>query len=400
MDFAHDHLVGPLVVRVPTRARAALSRALADVHRDEQGAARAVFGVQSWRVPVTSDARLAPWQAEFILRDIVGCSDFGRDEKLAWEYALLFKGVQMTLAFQKFGLRVYVDARVNEATAQEMASAMASILSSAMPLLEKTILAEIADDQVARGEVNVENHYGVLARQYKHFSDMSERSLLAADTAQPIREAMPGPNTGYIIRFPEVELREQARFESKAAVLAFFSLLEHLLLIAFLLDGHDATRGALAAFIGAGWNDKFKKIVDLRNRESKRHYDHLSALHDELRNPSAHGEVHSDGTDFLFILPGVGPVPGRLVMRGRRRRLYQWRGGEADDVSRQLGETEQWLRTGPLAGAVAYGEAGLPLFFGSVLRDELVAVRHDSDALQNAIGRLSMLVDQSANLDW
>lgn len=148
------------------------------------------------------------------------------------------------------------------------------------------------------------------------------------------------------------------------------------------------------------WVGEFKQIVDVNVRESTHYYDRLVAVHDELRNPSARGEIHSDGTDFSFILPGVGPVHARLVMQKGRQRTYRWHGGGVDDILAELADVEQWLRTGPLGSAVQYGESDLSLFFGGDLRTELAASAHDPDALKELIDRLQWLVDSHANMDW
>jgi len=376
--------------RLPIQARPALVRLLQQIQPDPEGSDRAYFGRPSWKVPLQWGKPVRPWEAQFVLRDIVGCEDFGRIEKLAWEFALRFEDIPMTLAFQKFGLRAYVEKNViDEAGAEAVANRMVNTIGSAMPLLRKTVLAMIADEQIARGELNVRNHFLLLHRQYAHFRDLSIGSELAAAAARPIREELEGTLN---VRFPGFELRDQARYEAKAGLNAFFSLLEHLLLIEFLLSGQDATGGLLAKFIASGWNTKFKQLLDLSDQETK--------VYGELRNPSVHGEVHSDGTDFDFLLPGVGPVPARLVITNSGGYRYRWTETDSSALSDMVDGVEAWLRSGPLESAVVYGDSDLPLFFGDALREDLVNARHDVAELHDLIKAIQRMTDDAANMDW
>ena len=392
---------GPLFERVPAASRGALLRILKDVQTDRGGSPRAFFGEPSWKVPLQWGNPVSPWETEFVLKDIIGCDDFGRGEKLAWEYALRYEGVPMTLAFQKFGMRAYIDIeRIDEPGAVDMASRLALTIGRALPLLRKTVLSAIADEQISRGEINVDNHLPRLKRQYEHFRNLSSASLLAASVAEPIREEQPGPPRTISVRLPSIELEQQAGYESNAALSAFFSMLEHLLLIEFLLSGREADGGRLGTFLASGWKAKFKYVMDLEDPQTKVQYDKLAEIHDQARNRSVHGGVHSDGTDFNFLLPGVGPVSAHLVISGRKR-TYRWSSKTtASSVQDVLDEVGGWLENRPLGPAITYGESGLPLFFGSGLRNELVEARRDPASLLTIIENLRTWLDNSANMDW
>jgi hypothetical protein len=395
VDTALPPLGGKLFARVPAGSQRRLTQTLHPIRPDPEGRPR-VWASGSWKVPLPWGSPVSPWEAEFVLGHIVGCHDFGRDEKLAWEYALTFEGVSMTLAFQKFGLRAYVDTSVgDEPQATALAQRLVATISDAMPVLRKTVLASIADEQIALGHVNVENHYRTLRGQYEHFRDLSTRTEKSAATAEPIHESGPGFIS---VRLPSYELAQKARYEAGAALNAFFSMLEHLLLIAFLLSDLPAERGALAKFIGSGWSAKFKQVVDITDISALQWYERLRVIHAEVRNPSIHGGVQADGTDFSFILPGVGPVSTRLVI-AQGRRQYQWDGIKTNILT-ALESVSEWLRTGPLAPAVRYGESGLPLFFGDELRADLHAASSDEEALDELIDRLNWMIDQAANMDW
>lgn len=398
MTTSSGQLAGPLFERVPPGAQAALLHILSGIEPDPVGPDRAFLGAPSRRIPLGWGRPIEPWEAAFILRKIVGCEDSGRGEKLAWEFPLRFEGVAMTLAFEKFGLRAYVDASLDDEAATALAQRMAEQLARAVPLLKKTVLTAIADEQVTLGVVNVENHYRRLHRQFTHFKKLSEQSLVTAAGTERVTEEL--PDGGWRSSNPARYIEEEARFEGKAAVHMLFSLLEHLLLIEFFLAGKDPANGQLAQFIGSGWNDKFKQVADLTDSETKRQYDRLVALHEDLRNPTAHGEVESDGTDFRFILPDIGPVATRLVVQKGTRRTYRWTSSTIHDILAELTEVERWLASGFLGRAVQYGESDLELYFGSDLGAAIALSSDDPEGLNQVIEYVSRMVDNAANMDW
>jgi|GEM_PF-1681035 hypothetical protein len=398
MTTSSTQLAGPLFQRVPPGAQVALLRILGGIEPDPIGPDRAFLGAPSRRIPLGWGRPIEPWEAAFILQDIVGCEDFGRGEKLAWEFPLRFEGVAMTLAFEKFGLRAYVDASLEEEIATALAQRMAEQMARAIPLLKKTVLSAIADEQVTVGLVNVENHYRRLQRQFAHFKKLSEQSLVTAAETECVTEEL--PDGGWRSSNPAFYIEEEARFEGKAAVHAVFSLLEHLLLIEFFLAGKDPANGQLAQFIGSGWTEKFKQVADLTDSETKRQYDRLVALHEDLRNPAAHGEVESDGTDFRFILPGIGPVATRLVAQKGMRRTYAWTHSTTPDILAELTEVEKWFASGFLARAIQYGESELELYFGSDLGAAIALSSDDPEELDQAIQYVTRMVDDARNMDW
>lgn len=117
-----------LVERVPPQSVENLRQILRDVELTE-GPHRAFLGAPSWRVRIGWGRPLHPWEVGFILGDILGCRDFGHGEKLAWEHALKFESVSLTVAFQKFGLRAYVDANAtDEQGAEDLVTRLMSTL--------------------------------------------------------------------------------------------------------------------------------------------------------------------------------------------------------------------------------------------------------------------------------
>lgn len=72
---------------------------------------------EEWPGPWRSGARFSvppadipiPQLALWVLTQILGAPDLGRQEKLAWEVRFRFEGVRCALAHQKFGLYLYIE---------------------------------------------------------------------------------------------------------------------------------------------------------------------------------------------------------------------------------------------------------------------------------------------------
>jgi hypothetical protein len=227
----------------------------------------------------------------------------------------------------------------------------------------------------------------MLMEQYDHFeSRVNDAIAEATDAGVP----------------DAFRLSRKGRFEAVAAVNAFFSLLEHVLLIGFMLSDVDVSQGQLAQFIGSGWREKFKSVVGTSDPSAKQAYDTIVRIQDDLRNRAVHGEVGADGTDFEFLLDGVGPVPAHLVVGISKKRTYGWATASPEGVLDAVRSVLNWMSGGPLQSAIRYGEWGLPLFFGSIggLRSTLAHSATDPDRFQMSFEAISRIMDDAANMDW
>ena len=383
---------------LPARPQQIVSRILAELEVDNEGPSRAYFGAPSIRIPVDWGDPLEPWELKMLLGEVLGGHDFGRTEKLAWEYPIRFRSVPLTMAFQKFGVRAYVDPVVGqESEARALVKALLDTCHKAMPLIRKTALRSIADQQISDGKVNIDNHFSDLRDQYEHFCLLARASDEAAATAKPIEQR----GDGWVgITLPAHQLRREARFEATAAVASFFSMLEHLLLIAYFFSPLDESDGSLADFIGGGWSTKFRRVLAISDPAIKAPYDALVEIADSVRNPSAHGAVRPDGTDFRFLLPGVGPVSARVTISNSKARRYSWDDKKPFPSLAALDSAYESLRSGPLRAAVTYGDSGLDLYFGSKIRDALRSAASHPEELDNLIEFLQEQVDRAANMDW
>ena len=193
----------------------------------------------------------------FLLLGVMGMTDLGRDDKTAWQVPFSFRGHRVTMASQKFGLRLYViPASGSEETAEVIARQVVTRLRKALRIVERNVLADYAKVQLDHGRLTIANRAHLHRGMYRHFRDAAVAAFTAA-------EHPPGPPPGADITEIFTGLGERFRqsqvgaWEAIAAVGAYFSLLEHELVLVSAFADVTSERGALLSFISARWSDKF-----------------------------------------------------------------------------------------------------------------------------------------------
>ena len=73
--------------------------------RDNEGE---IWSQESIRIDVERNQLPIPGLVLFLLLGVMGMTDLGRDDKTAWQVPFSFRGHRVTMASQKFGLRLYV----------------------------------------------------------------------------------------------------------------------------------------------------------------------------------------------------------------------------------------------------------------------------------------------------
>lgn len=279
----------------------------------------------------------------FILNRVLGAPDRGRDEKLAWECTLTAQVIDCSVALQKFGLRVYVasDQAEDEEHAAAIAKDLISRVRRSVGVVEAHILRGIAKERVASGNLTIDNQHRWFREMYEHFRRRAEQGFKDAETMEnqpPEKIVSSDGHDGWLHFNRRFELRRQAEFDAVAALSAYFSMIEHLLVIAVAFTSFDPEKQSLERFIGDRWSDKFKCVVQLDGHPTaQRSYNILHRIAEELRNPQAHGGFDHQKSRFHFHLPGVGAVPARLT-RGGRGTTYTF-DSESDQGQRRFGPT-------------------------------------------------------------
>lgn len=354
---------------------------------------------------VAHDPALPAWMLLVVLRDVVGCPDLGRFEKVAFECTLTFEDVSVNVALQKFGVRVYL-AVADEEQAQQLTARLLKAISSAIPIVEKHILIPQAESQLKDGLVTLDNRWSWYREMYEYFRNRhDELAQRARTTTEPPPERLEtASGSGWSYSNLRGELRRQAEFDGIAAITAFFSLLEHLLVIALALSHFDPASEEFNRFVGLSWRDKCRRVLDIdADVEAKKHYDALSRVADDLRNPNAHGGFDRQQSQIFVHMPGVGAIPANLTGAREPPTYFFAATGDSriEEAWRVLDATDDWLGTGPLRFARRLAESNVDISFDPDTRARLeAAAANDDGSFDDLVHAIGEWQDRATNMDW
>ena len=403
------NLTGPRLLAQPQDVRDRVARCLRGFAAPSD--ARPTSGTSAFGMEVPWGRPLDPWAIRFFIVDVIGGHDVGRDEKQAWAAPLEMEGNLIWFAFRKFGVSATVYGAETEEEAADIVADCMRRLGKAIPVVTRDLIEPLIAEAVTQGAFTVPNKFGYLHDMYAHLRSLSEATAAEAAVSKP--EHSTYANGGASTSYPGAALARDAGFEAVGSLFAFFSLLEHLLVIGLAFTKYDPSQEPFGDFLRMNWGEKFKRVVGLKDKDDKLIYDILRLLADENRNPSAHGGVDRNVANVHVHLMGYGAVPTGVTSTSQRPTYtfepelprsifpfadYHILGGSVDGweaVDRVLA----WMRTGPLADAFTYGESTLPVWFDGDSRRELHAAAAAGE-LEEFMDRRSIMIDQAANMDW
>jgi len=372
---------------------------------DREGFARG--GKQATGVSITPERLPVPESIILVMTLLVGAHDLGRSEKLKWEYPFRYNGHNCSISQEKFGLRLYIsDASLQQSqeSAGALSQAIISKISAASRCLENKLLKDIGQQQLAIGRITVKNQSPSLRRMYTYFRQ------LAIDTydqnrlvVRPSLQVEGEPSV-----FAEVidgwDRRTEGFFCTVAMTNAYFSLLEHLLVLALPATDFEPTKNLVTEFIGMRLFDKYDRVFNDPNDSNASSF--RKRLHDAAerwRNPYAHGGFDKANGTIAFHLPEISALPVLLsdIRTHPTFHLVPEREMSFDQLCSLFDELDTWLRTGPIAHGIEWAEEGLDVPFNP---ESLSAFRRAAskgpEAFSNFVAHTSHGVDMATNMDW
>ena len=393
-----------MAVELPEEVRERLALALKDFGapaRDRTGEA------QFLRIPVAPQLLPLPVVATLVLEER-GAEYLPRGDKTAWEMAFRYSGVHCTLALQKFGLRLYVDAdAVSPDDAPDFAAQLVGKLQKGVRLIEKPVLRPLADKQLEDGNVTIANQTGWLRGTYEHFV-AAARIAFAADVklVKPKETEGKGPleSLGILDALSkEMNRSTVGAYNTLAAVNAYFSLLEHKLVLVLPFVGFEPSGGALATFIGDRWGDKIKKVFNVDNdSDASRHYNRLHEIAETYRNTYAHGGFDKEGAAVWVHLPDLGAVPARLsdIREAPHFELFPVDEKNLDEITQAFDEVDEWLLTAKTKYGIRFAAAGLDVMYDERSRRQYAEAMTDNEEFERFLDASSRMQDDIANFDF
>lgn len=330
----------------------------------------------------------------FLLTEVMGLEDRGSNEKTAWEVDFEYQGVLVTLAHRKFGVRLEIwNGDPNDIDAANLGQSLIRKLQKAVKILDK-VLAPIAVGQIRSGQLTIGNRYHQLRGHYEYFREVVDECLMGRG-----RWFVDGRANDRLFA------REQEAFMNlTASVHAYFSWLEHVLVLALPFVDFDPAKDDLSEIIGSGWRDKYKRLFEVAvDPRANRLLDRLIQLSERIRNPWSHGAFDkSDGLLYVHM-PTIGAVPTSVSEYGKNIHFTGVMGANVDfaDVWKLLDETDDFLESSPRTSfGVRYAASGLQVMFDARSRAAYKTAMRSANDFEEFVIRQGEMEDMLTNMDW
>lgn len=347
----------------------------------------------------------------FLLIDLLGFPSLGRWEKTAWTVPVRYRGRLYGIEHRKMGLGVFAPnldpaARMSgtpNEQAEEDARAITMLITKAVSIAEPYFQWR-AEQAVSTPGLNVVNKSDSLFDRYEYFRDRF-RTLLDDAESRKFERSIENKtlSDGTVITIgssPSFVLRREAVWNAQAAIEAFFSWTEHVLIHLTILQSKLRSGDDVARLAESDWKAKFKAALDVADPHTKLHYDRLLDLRAQVRNFVAHGAFGKSGEAFSFH-SGAGASP--VVLTNNQRHKFSLTGRPAFDERMAIENIESFLLhlwSGVRAPARHYIFSSLPSILSYVVDGTYAQAMRSDDEMKRFVEHLSGEFDRAADMDW
>lgn len=192
-------------------------------------------------------------------------------------------------------------------------------------------------------------------------------------------------------------------YNTVAMVSAYFSTLEHVLVLSVPFLGKTADHVDIKDFMGARWGDKFKLLFDVNtDADAKAKFDALHRIAEDYRNTYGHGGFDKAGASFGFHLPGIGALPAALsnIRDSPEFDFLPVDAESFDQVRNVFDAVDVWLSDIANPHGMAWVKSGLDTRYDANFLEEIAEVMRRDGDLDDLITVYSYAADQHANMDY
>jgi hypothetical protein len=347
---------------------------------------------------LSDDQILLPEVLLWILTQILGLKRYGPYEKMRWGVLFTYHGIPFGFELRKFGLVLMLPA--NEESRVEVGPRLLRNVARVMRVVER-YLSQIAKRQAYEGNITIANQFEKLDGAYqfyrKHAEAVYEPPTDATNSTSALeqRTRTKGPD---IFR-----VRAEGFYFASAMLDAYFSRLEHTLLLVLPFVGFDPREGRLIEFAYTTWDEKYKAVFDCScDLRAKGCYEELRSLKEKLRNPLAHGGIEKNLGSFYFHVPHIGAVPSSL---GRWREsidhgFFPIPRDRFDEVRRVFDRADGLLNESRTGMGMKFVRSGLDVAFDAESRAKYADAMREEEIFERFVDKLAWEHDQHINMDY
>ena len=332
--------------------------------------------------------------AELILVGFTKLLDFkpfGPGEKMRWGIEAKLDGHPFTVTLEKFGLRLYVP--------PEERVAVEACLHRICRMAEG-YLKDIATVQVRAGNVTIENQFYTFENAYRFFRKKAKRAYRSrAPKAKILARDKDGNPMGWS-RDPFKPQREGGYYTT-AMLDAYFSRLEHLLVLVLPFLGFNGSGGELLVFVGLDWGEKWRKIFGSNKSDATKIFESLHRVKESIRNPSSHGGFAKKGESFYFHVDDIGALPALLSGRGKTEIAVVHVAEQTyEEVCQALDEADDFLSQSIIHFGFEFVRSGLDVVFSPDMVAEYQKACKSEDDFQRFVDYQGHLWEMHTNMDY
>jgi hypothetical protein len=338
----------------------------------------------------------------FLLVELLKFPHSGRGEKVAWTIAVDYGGNFALIKHRKLGLGIFSMATAeDELVAEQIVRAVARGVITASPFFD-----HLASEAVHGSRLNVRNNSAWLFSRYEYLRNQFREKAASAEArkgeVEKTEEILPNGTRVGSFSFPAFALRQEAGWLGIAAIEAFFSWTEHVLIHIAILQGKLKTAEEVADLAAAEWSEKVKTAIGLGDAKLKTLFDELLRVRRQIRNYIAHGAFGKRGEAFEFH-SRAGAVPVNLTDPDGKDKFSMWFGpifGEAGAIETAELFTEN-LWKGDLAPAKLYiQDAALPIVLPYASDGTYERAMTSAEEMEYLVEGMTREMDNAVNMDW
>jgi hypothetical protein len=353
-----------------------------------------------WREIDSARARFPyPELVQFALKEALGFKSYGPAEKLRWSFPATFRDTPVYFALRKFGFAIGISAAPD--VPPRIEDDLLVALRQACRIVSRHLQAR-AREEISRGNVSIKNRFDDFDRMYRFFREEASKAYREPDAPPTSIRNQEGKVVG-----ASYEMYRGPRhgfYFSKAMLDAYFSRLEHTLVLLLPFVGFNASRESLPSFIAGRWGDKFKRVFDLaHNAQAQSLYEELRSAKEQYRDQLSHGGFERRGASLLVHLPRYGMYPATLPeYKGADMEMFRIHIPEAtfEELCALLDRVDAFLKGSETEFGMMFVRSGLNVAFDEDSRNEYLEAMETPEEFTDLISRQAYESERHMNMDY
>lgn len=254
------------------------------------------------------------------------------------------------------------------------------------------ILSEELMENVVAGNFFIDNSYIHLRRHFER---------LAKDLDRQLNLSGKGPEGNELADLLNFQFDSMLKVEqiSFSLLNVFYSLTDFIFVMFDIMENNDPSWENSSNFMYLSWNEKFKKVLGVKNTQIKFFHDKLLDFKNSFRNPFSHGIIGESSLLVRHDVVGLIPLSYKKFLSG-----YQLFGVDSDRSREIIKFTKEFLyyleNKPPYNFYMKFLSYSLPIPVERNSLQELRGEMTNMDTFVEFVERKAQLQDMYDNFDY